>query len=177
MLKKILIGLGAVVVIFLVIVVMQPNEFSLSRSIVINAMPTEVFSHVNDFHQWEHWSPWAKIDPSMKATYEGPASGEGASYSWIGNNQVGEGRMTITKSQPAELIHINLEFIKPFQATNLTVFEFKSEGQGTSVIWTMSGKNNFMAKAMCLFMSMEKMVGPDFEKGLAQMKMAVEKKS
>ncbi len=174
MFKKILIAFIAFIVVFFGVASTQPDDFTLSRSTVVAASPADVFAHVNDFHLWEAWSPWAKMDPSMKTTYEGPSSGDGSSYSWVGNSKVGEGKMTIIKSQPTDLILINLEFLKPMKATNLTEFSFKPEGQGTLVTWTMSGKNNLFAKAIHLVVSMDKMVGPDFEKGLAQLKAATE---
>jgi hypothetical protein len=140
----------------------------------MNAPPEAVFAQVNDFHNWDKWSPWAKLDPNMKVTYDGPTSGAGAKYSWVGNSDVGEGRMTIVESKPNELIRIRLEFIKPFESASDTEFTFKPEGKQTAVTWTMAGKHNFMSKGMCLFMSMDGMVGPDFEKGLASMKTVVE---
>ena len=111
----------------------------------------------------------------MKQNYEGASSGTGAIYTWAGNNQVGEGRMTITESHPSDLIKIKLEFIKPWSATNATDFAFKPQGNQTAVTWTMDGDNNFIGKAFSLFMNMDKMVGGDFEKGLAQMKTVAEK--
>jgi len=129
---------------------------------------------VNDFHNWEAWSPWAKLDPAAKATFEGPSTGTGAIFKWVGNKEVGEGSMTITESRPSDLIRIKLEFLRPFEATNSAEFTFKPEGNRTAVTWSMEGKNNFIAKAVCLFMNMDKMVGGQFEQGLAQMKAVVE---
>jgi uncharacterized protein YndB with AHSA1/START domain len=174
MFKKILIGLAVIIAILVVVIAMQPADFKIERSTTIKAPPASVFALVNDFHKWEVWSPWAKLDPNMKATYEGPAAGPGAKYSWVGDSKVGEGRMTIEDSRPPELVKIRLEFLKPFAATSDTEFNFKPEGNGTKVTWTMSGKNGFMPKAFGLFMNMDKMVGGDFEKGLAQMKFAAE---
>jgi uncharacterized protein YndB with AHSA1/START domain len=174
MLKKILLGLVAVLVVLAAVIAMQPADFAITRSTTIDAPPATVFGQVNDFHQWEAWSPWAKMDPEMKTTYEGPAAGTGAMYSWVGNSKVGEGKMTIVESRPDELVKIKLEFLKPFAATNDTEFAFKPDGTGTHVTWTMSGKNGFVSKAFSLCMDMDKMVGGDFEKGLAQMKSASE---
>ena len=129
---------------------------------------------MNDFHNWEAWSPWAKLDPAAKATFEGPSTGTGAIFKWVGNKEVGEGSMTITESRPSDLIRIKLEFLRPFEATNSAEFTFKPEGNRTAVTWSMEGKNNFIAKAVCLFMNMDKMVGGQFEQGLAQMKAVVE---
>jgi len=164
----------AVVVLFLIIVSMRPATFSLTRKGSVGAPPTVVFAQVNDFHKWEAWSPWARLDPNCKNTFEGAAAGKGAIFSWSGNNKVGEGRMTITESRPSELVLIRLEFFKPFKATNTTEFTFKPEGGGTLVSWTMSGRNNFIAKAFSIFMNCEKMVGPQFEQGLANLKQVTE---
>jgi hypothetical protein len=131
---------------------------------------------VNDFHQWELWSPWAKLDPAATNTFTGPAAGTGAMFSWAGNSDVGVGSMTITESRPSELILIKLEFLKPFASTADTEFAFAPVGDQTKVTWTMSGKNNFISKAFCLFMNMDKMIGSDFEKGLVAMKSAAEAK-
>jgi hypothetical protein len=174
MLKKILIAVGIIVVVFVIIVAMQPADYRIVRSASMSAPAPAVFAQVNDFHNWEAWSPWAKRDPAMKQTFEGAAAGTGAIYMWAGNKEVGEGRMTLTESRPSELIKINLEFIKPFASTCTSEFTFKPEGDQTGVSWSMAGKNNFIAKAFCMFMNMDKMVGGDFEKGLAKMKSVVE---
>jgi uncharacterized protein YndB with AHSA1/START domain len=174
MFKKILIGLAVIVVVLVVIVALQPSEFRVVRSATISAPPPAVFAEVNDFHKWEAWSPWAKLDPAAKNSFDGPAAGTGAIFNWSGNNEVGEGRMTITESRPSDLIRIKLDFTKPFEATNTTEFTFKPEGNQTVVTWSMFGTNNFVAKAFCLFNSMDKMVGGQFEKGLASMKSIAE---
>lgn len=171
---NILIGIAVIVIVLVVVVAMQPAEFRLTRTTTISADPAAVFAQVNDFHKWLEWSPWEKIDPQLRRTYEGAPSGTGASYTWVGNKQVGEGRMTLMESRPSELIRIKLEFLKPFVCTNDVEFTFKLEGTQTTVTWSMSGTNNFMAKAFGLVMNMEKMVGGDFERGLAQMKAVVE---
>jgi uncharacterized protein YndB with AHSA1/START domain len=155
---------------FIVIIAGQPNEFKLTRSAIISAPPEKVFPHVNDFHKWEAWSPWAKIDPACKNTFDGSPAGTGAIFSWAGNKKVGEGRMTILASQPDVCIRIKLEFFKPFQATNTAEFLFRPEGNQTVVTWSMSGKNNFMGRIFSLFVNCDQMVGRDFEKGLAAMK-------
>lgn len=174
MIIKILIGLVVIVVVFAVIVTLQPSEFRVVRNATISAPAPAVFAQVNDFHKWEAWNPWAKIDLAMKQTYEGAPAGAGAIYTWAGNREVGEGHTTITESRPSDLIRIKLEFMKPFRATNTAEFTFKPEGNQTAVTWSMTGKNNFIAKAVHLFMNMDKMVGGQFEKGLAQMKSVVE---
>ena len=177
MLKKILLGVVAVLVVFAVIVALQPADFKVVRSASITAEPATVFSEVNDLHRWNAWSPWAKLDPAMKQTHAGAPAGTGAIYSWAGNSDVGEGRMTITESRPNELVRIKLEFLKPFAATNTTEFTFKPQGNQTAVTWSMAGEKNFISKAMCLFMNMDKMVGGDFEKGLASLKSIAESRA
>ena len=170
MLKTILIVVAVFVVVFLIVVAMQPAEFRVTRSATMSAPPPPVFAQVNDFRKWEAWSPWEKLDPTLKRTFEGPSAGTGAVYRWVGNKKVGEGNMTITESRPSDLIRIRLEFIKPFASICTTEFVFKPEASGTATTWSMTGKNNFIAKAMHLFMNIDKMVGGDFEKGLAQLK-------
>ena len=170
MLKKIGIAVGALVGLLLIVVATRPADFTVQRSAVIAAPAATVHALVNDFHRWADWSPWDKMDPAMKKTIEGPPSGPGAKYAWSGNDKVGEGRMTIVDSRPGASVEIKLEFLKPFAATNQTIFTFQPEGTGTRVQWTMNGHNDFMGKAFTLFMDMDGMVGPDFEKGLASMK-------
>jgi hypothetical protein len=181
MLTILFIALGAIVaalaifvVVVLILASMQPADFRITRSATMAVPPSDVFAQVNDFHMWPAWSPWAKIDPAMKTVYDGAPAGTGAIYTWIGNSKVGEGRMTMTESRPSDLIRIKLEFLRPFKATNAAEFTFKPEGNNTLVTWSMAGKNNLFFKAFGLFMSMDKMVGGDFEKGLAQMKTVVE---
>ena len=174
MLKTILIALAVIVVVIVIIVALQSSLFRIARSTTISAPPPAVFAQVNDFHKWEAWNPWGRIDPAMKQSYEGTPVGTGAIYTWTGNNEVGEGRMTITDSRPSELIRIKLEFFKPLAATHTAEFTFKPEGNQTVVTWAMFGEKNFMAKAIHLFMNMDKMIGGQFEKGLADMKSIVE---
>jgi hypothetical protein len=169
MLKIILIAVAAIVVLFILIVQTRPSDFRVERTARISAPVDVVFGNVNDLHKWDAWSPWAKIDPNAKSTFDGAASGVGASMTWSGNNKVGEGRMTITDSQPAQRIQMKLEFIRPFKAVNTAEFTFKTEGNQTVVTWAMFGKNNFMGKAMGMFINCDKMVGGDFEKGLASL--------
>jgi hypothetical protein len=159
MLIKILIGLAVIGVVLIVIVALQPADFRVTRSVTMSAPAPAVFVQVNDFHKWEAWNPWGKIDPAMKQGYEGAPAGTGAIYTWIGNKEVGEGRMTIIESRPSELIRIRMEFFKPFAGISTAEFAFKPEGNQTAVTWSMSGENNFMAKAIHLFMNMDKMIG------------------
>jgi hypothetical protein len=173
--KRILLTLVVAIAIFAVVVALQPAEYSITRSATIAAPPADVFAHVNDLRKWDAWSPWARLDPAAKYTYGGPPAGVDSTVAWAGNDKVGEGQMTITESRPAEYVAIKLEFVKPFADTCKTEFAFKpAAANATGVTWTMSGHRNFMAKAICLFMDMEKMVGGDFERGLAQMKTVAE---
>lgn len=174
MLKTILISLAAIVVVFVIVVALQPADFRVARSATIAAPPAVVFGHVNDLHLWEAWSPWARLDPNAKNTFDGPPTGKGAKMSWSGNNEVGEGAMTITESRPSEFVGFLLEFKKPFVATNTADFTFKPDGDKTVVTWGMSGTNSFMFKAVGLFMNCDKMLGPQFEKGLADLKTVAE---
>ena len=174
MLKFILIGLAVIIIALAVVVATQPDDFRVTRSSTVSAPAAAVFAQVNELHKWEAWNPWQKKDPAMKLTFAGPSAGPGASYSWAGNNEVGEGRLTITESRPGELVRLKLEFMKPFAATNTADFTFKPEGDKTAVTWSMEGKNNYLAKALHLVMNMDKMVGGEFEKGLADMKVAAE---
>ena len=177
MLKIIGLCVLAVLVAFLGIVALSPSDYKVTRSTEIAAPPAEVHALINDFHKWDAWSPWAKLDPTMKTTYSGAPAGEGAVYHWASPmDNVGEGRMTILKSVPGERVEIKLEFIKPFAGLSLTEFTTKPTASGTSVTWTMSGENAFVSKAFMLVMGgMDKAVGGDFEKGLAQLKAAAQK--
>jgi hypothetical protein len=165
-----IIGVGVV----LLLATGRPNTFTVTRSSTMAAPPAVVFEQVNDFHRWDAWSPWAKLDPNSKVTFSGSPAGVGSTFAWSGNHEVGEGKQTITASRPPESVHIKLEFIKPFPGTSDVNFNFKPEGAGTLVTWTMTGKNNLIGKAMSLFMDCDKMIGGSFEQGLANMKKVVE---
>jgi hypothetical protein len=167
--KIILMAVAVIVVVFIILVATRPSDFRVTRTGRMMASVGLVFENVNDLHKWENWSPWAKIDPNAKSTFSGSPSGPGASMAWEGNNKVGAGRMTIADARPNDVIHLNLEFLRPFKANNLAEFTFKSEGNQTVVTWTMSGKNNFVGKTFSLFVDCDKMVGKDFEKGLASL--------
>jgi uncharacterized protein YndB with AHSA1/START domain len=157
----------------LVLIVTRPDTFRVERSATIAAPPAVVYGLIQDFHAWERWSPWAKLDPAMKTTYGGPA-GVGATYAWEGNDQVGSGKMTIADLKPNENVAITLEFQKPMSATNRTEFALKPEGDTTKVTWRMLGHNDFMGKAFGLVMNMDQLVGKDFDKGLSQLRSAAE---
>ena len=173
----ILLALAVVVILLIVFVAGQPDEFKLVRETKISVPREKIFPHVNDLRAWEAWSPWAKLDPNAKATFEGANSGEGAAFAWSGNSEVGEGKMTITEAKPNERIVMRLDFLQPMQATNETVFEFAPEGNGTRMTWTMTGHNNFIGRAICTFVNMDGMVGGMFEKGMANINEIVKSKS
>ena len=170
MIKIILTSLAVVLILFVVIAAVQPPNFRVARSTSIATPPAVPFARVNDLHKWQEMSPYVKLDPAAKYTFEGPPAGNGAALAWMGNAKVGEGRMTIVESRPNELIKMKLDFVKPFASTCMAEFSFKPEGDQTSVTWSMTGEKNFVSKAMCLFMNMDKMVGGAFEEGLANMK-------
>ena len=170
MLPTILIALPILIVAFLIVVASRPAQFRVARAAAIDAPASVVFPQVNNLHNWEAWSPWAKLDPAAKNTYSGAPEGVGSSFAWEGNNKVGAGSMTITGSEPNEVVRIRLDFLRPFKATNSVEFTFKPEGGQTVVTWTMTGTNNFLAKAFGLFVDCDKMCGGFFEKGLADMK-------
>jgi len=174
MLRKVLIAVAALVIILLGIIYTRASTFRVERTTRIDAPPDVVFALVNDFHAWDRWSPWAHLDPSMKVTYGGPPSGTGATYAWTGNDKVGEGNLRIVESKPAQAVVLRLEFIKPMASTNRTEFTFKPDGTGTKVDWVMTGPLDFMGKGMDLFVGMDRMIGPDFEKGLAAMRREAE---
>jgi len=171
--KRILLGAAAavsvVVVIVLILALMQPDTFKLEREVAISAPPATIFANLDDFKRWELWSPWEKLEPGMKKSYSGPATGVGSTYEWEGK-EVGSGRMTITDSKPSEELTIKLEFMKPFEATNKTVFALAPRGSDTQVRWIMTGENNMFGKVMGVFADMDSMVGKDFENGLAALK-------
>lgn len=154
---------------------MQPDTFRIERKIEIKAAPDKVFAVVDDFHQWAAWSPWEHLDPNMKKTFSGPASGKGAGYTWEGNKDVGKGAMEITDAEAPSKIAIKLDFLAPFEAHNTTEFTFAPSGDGTTVTWAMTGPNPFPMKIMHVFLSMDAMVGNDFERGLSSLKSIAER--
>ena len=174
MIINIIIIAAVLVIAFLIFVASRPSDFRITRSLSIAAPAETVFPHVNNLQKWDAWSPWAKLDPDAKRTFQGPAEGPGAEFKWAGNKKIGEGQMMIIASRPAEFIRIRLEFFKPFKATNLAEFEFKAENNRTTVIWSMTGMYNFFSKIFGLFVNMDKMIGGDFEKGLASLKSVAE---
>lgn len=176
MIKKILIVFAILITILLIAILMQPSEFTITRSTTIEAPIKNVFDQVNNLENWNTWSPWSKLDPKAKTNFFGPKEGKGAGFDWDGNNDVGKGKMTITESNANEKVQFDLDFEKPFSAHNITIFTFKESDNKTIVNWTMSGKNNFMGKAISLFINCDKMVGDQFEKGFDNLKSVVKQK-
>lgn len=174
MLRRIGIALGVAVVGLLAFIVSRPAAFRVERAAQLGAPPGVVFGLINDLHRWALWSPWEKMDPSSQKTFSGSPAGAGAIYDWAGNDKVGEGRMTILSATPKERVQLKLEFLKPFQATNDVQFLLKPTEGGTQVRWVMTGENGFLGKAISVFMDMDKMVGKDFEAGLAELRRVAE---
>lgn len=174
MLKKILIGLALLLIALGVVVALQPSDYRVERSTTIAAQPADIFPNINDFRKWEAWSPWAKLDPNAKVTFEGPEQGAGAVMTWSGNDKVGEGKQTILDSKPDDLIRTKVEFVKPFVGSTNAEFAFKPDGGATQVTWAMYGHRGFMDKAMCLVLNGTKMMSDDMDKGLANLKSVVQ---
>ena len=177
MLKRILLGLVAIIVIATVTVLVlasrQPDEFRIERSVTVNAPAEKIVPHIADFHQWSAWSPWEHLDPAMQRSFTGAPAGKGSIYEWSGNSDVGQGRMEILDVAP-DKISIKLDFYKPMEATNIAEFALQPKGDTTEVTWAMYGPMPFISKVMCVFFDLDKMVGPDFERGLAGLKQVSE---
>lgn len=175
MIKKLLLGLAAVLLVLVGVIASRPAAFSVKRTVTMRAAPEYIFPFINSFYRWADWSPWNDLDPHMKRTYEGPVLGVGSAYAWAGNDKVGEGRMTLEESRKDELVRIKLEFLKPYPAVNTTTLSITPGTDGTSsVTWLMEGRYDFMGKAASLFMNMDAVVGKDFEAGLARLRMLAE---
>jgi uncharacterized protein YndB with AHSA1/START domain len=166
--------LAIAVAIVLVLAMTKPDAFRVERAAAIEAPPEKVFSLIDDFRQWGSWSPWEDRDPAMKRTFEGAARGAGAVYAWDGNKNVGAGRMEILSVAPPSAIVIKLDFIKPFEGHNTAEFTLLPQGNATGVTWAMHGPASFMFRMMQVFMNMDRMIGKDFEAGLANLKKVAE---
>lgn len=154
------------------------DTFTVERTTVVDAPPRRVFEQVADFHRWQAWSPWEGLDPDLRRSYSGAGAGTGAVYEWSGNRKAGAGRMQITRADEPSLVHVDLRFTKPFKSENDMTMTFEPEGPSgsrTRVTWTLVGPMTFMTRVMGIFTSMDKMVGPDFEKGLRQLKHVAER--
>jgi hypothetical protein len=154
---------------------MTDDTYTVQRSITIDCAPASVYEQIANFHNWRSWSPWEDIDPALNRTYSGAESGTGAAYGWSGNRKAGQGRMEITDTAAPSRVTIDLVFEKPWKAHNETTFTVEPSGSGSRVTWVMTGKKTLMTKVMGIFTSMDKLLGPDFEKGLARLKTASEK--
>ena len=174
MIIKILIGLAVLIALLVLLVATRPSTFRVERFITIAAPAENVFARVNDLRAWGAWSPWEAKDPDMRRTYGGPPAGVGATYAWAGDKNVGEGRMTIERSEHPSLVGIKLEFFKPFAGTNAAALSFTPSPGGTKVTWVMDGRYNFVTKGVSMVMDMDKMIGADFEAGLANLKAQAE---
>jgi hypothetical protein len=170
-------GITVVVLIaaVLVLAATRPDTFRVQRTASIKAPPEKILALIDDFHRWDAWSPWEKKDPAMKRTFGAATSGQGAVYAWDGNKDVGQGRMEIADSAPPSRIAIKLDFVKPFEAHNRVEFTLEANGEATDVTWTMQGDTPYFAKIIHLFFDMDRMVGGDFEAGLAALKAIAEK--
>jgi hypothetical protein len=174
MLKKIFFAVLILVAAVLLYATTRPGTLHIERAADISATPAHIASFITDFHVWRDWSPWEKLDPTMKRTFSGSPNGTGAVYEWAGNSDVGSGRMEIT-GVTADRITLKLDFLTPFENHNTTTFTFVPSGTATHVVWAMDGPNPYLAKVMGIFVDMEKMIGGDFEKGLANLKSVAEK--
>ena len=174
MILKILGGFVLLLVVLGGVVHFQPNTYSVQRSATFAVAPAVVFGQVNDLAAWDGWSPWKKLDPNATMTLSKPSAGVDASLGWSGNDEVGEGKMTILASKPGELVELDQVFIRPFAGAARITFTFAPEGEGSKVTWKMAGENNFIGKAFSMVMNMDAMLGKDFEQGLANIKSVVE---
>ena len=170
--------IGVIVVLAVVVVLVlaagKPDHFQVRRSATIDAPPEQIFPLINDFHRWGAWSPYEHKDPDMKRTFSGAGSGRGSIYEWAGNSNVGSGRMEIVESSVPSKVAIQLDFLKPFEGHNIATFTMEPAGGGTNVTWVMDGPTPFVGKIMHVFINMDRMVGTDFEAGLANLKTAAE---
>jgi uncharacterized protein YndB with AHSA1/START domain len=167
--------LAIAIVVVLILAATRPDTFRVERAAVVNAPAEKIFSLIADFHQWLNWSPWEGRDPELKRIYSGTERGKGAVYAWDGNRNVGSGRMEILQADPPSKILIKLDFLNPFEAHNTAEFTMLPQAGATNVIWVMQGPAPFLSKVMQVFMDMDRMIGRDFETGLANLKAAAEK--
>jgi uncharacterized protein YndB with AHSA1/START domain len=175
MLKKIALAVTVIIIVILGMAAMKPDTFTVKRVIAIKAPPEKIAPLVTDFHQWASWSPWEHLDPAMKRTFSGAPAGKGAIYEWEGNKDVGKGRMEVLDAATPAKTVIKLDFLQPFESHNVTEFTLVPQGEMTQVTWDMTGPMPFISKIMSVFVSMDSMIGKDFEKGLANMKATAEK--
>ena len=180
MTKKIILGVAVACVLLVVglcvIISLQPGTFSIQRSTVVDAPPAVVFAKLNDLEAWDQWSPWRALDPNPKTTLSNPSSGKGATFTWDGNAEIGAGSLTIVDSTPDKQVEVEQAFTRPIAGTALMTFTVAPQDGGTRLMWRIEGHNNFVAKAMCMLVDMDAMLGPSFEQGLENIKRLVESK-
>ena len=172
--KKILSGIAVVLVGFLAFVATRPAQYHVERKVAIAAPAEVIYAELEDLRRWAAWSPWDKLDPNLKKSFEGPERGVGQSYTWQGNDDVGTGKMTITSAEPLKHVRYKLEFFEPMESQAQADMTLAQAGDKHEVTWGMDGENNFVGKLFCVFVDMDKMIGKDFEKGLAQLKTIAE---
>lgn len=175
MFKIIAVGVGTIITAVLAYATTRPDTFRVERSIEIAAPPAEIHAILSDLRQWPRWSPWEQLDPEMKRTYLGAESGTGARYEWDGNRKAGAGRMEIIDSEHPERVAIALNFLRPFESANTAEFTLTPVEGGTHVTWAMHGPAGYMSKLMTVFSSFDRMMGPDFDRGLATLRKEAEK--
>lgn len=175
MTQNIIIAIILLAAAILVYAATRPDSFRVQRTADIKAPPEKIFPHLDDLHAWAGWSPYEKKDPAMRRSFSGPAQGAGAAYTWEGNKEVGVGRMEILDTSPPSRLEIQLDFLKPFEAHNIVEFTLEPQADATRVTWAMHGPSPYLAKLMGLFFNMDKMVGGDFEAGLANLKAVAER--
>jgi uncharacterized protein YndB with AHSA1/START domain len=171
----VLVLIAVAIIVILIVAATKPDTFRVQRVTTIKAPPATIFALINDFHSWGTWSPWEKKDPEMKRTFSGAESGKGSIYAWDGNKNVGAGQMEITESSAPSKVVIKLDFLKPFEGHNTAEFTMEPQGDATKITWLMYGPSSYMHKVMSTLMNMDKMIGNDFEAGLANLKTTAEK--
>ncbi len=177
MLKKIFIGLGVIILFILGYAAMQPAAYTLGRSVVINSTPEKIFPHINSAQKLNEWMPWAAMDPNMKTNFDGPAEGVGSVMAWDSQGDMGVGQSTITESISNSRVRTKIEYYKPMEMNQISDITLTPEVDSTKVTWSVNGENNFIGKIFSMFVNMDKMVGPEFEKGLNTLKAKVENES
>ncbi len=175
MLKKIAIAVVVLVAALLAYAATRPDTFRVERATSIKAPPEKIFALIDDLHAWSAWSPFEKKDPAMKRNLSGAPNGKGAVYEWEGNKEIGKGRMEITDTSPPSRVSIKLDFVKPFEAHNVVDFTLVPQGDATNVTWAIHGPSPFISRVIGIFCNMDKMIGKDFETGLASLKTIAEK--
>ncbi len=168
-------GFAVVLAAILIFAATKPDTFSVQRTVAIKAPPEKIFPLIADYRSWTSWSPWEKKDPAMTRTYSGAASGKGAVYEWAGNREVGQGRMEIAEASAPSHVTIAMHFIKPFDSHSTAAFTLQPRGDSTDVTWSMHGPNAYISKVITVFVSMDGMIGKEFETGLANLKAIAER--